>query len=1068
MTKDQTTNGKFLLIAYIFFVLLLLLSPFWLWALKPSKPLDVLIVDKTVPNPNYREHKGLIWILNHEKYRQTSRKRYDFRQDYYGFVLKAGKQFSVKELPKNLRDYEVIYLADQYGVYEEEFTGENPLGERSKHLYGGLQMDELTRIENELLNGNGKTLIAEFNTFASPTTDEVREKISNLLNLKWSGWIGRYFPDLSGPEVPIWIKEHYEGKWNFAGAGIVLVNQSNFIYVIEEKHLTAKGVPLQFTDLGRNLFSRSMESSYHYWFDITEAHNEEEVLAHFRLPVKKKVRQELLELGIPTTFPAIQLHRNVKYTSYYFSGDFADEPEVPDIYQTRGMEVWKRYTSRSFYWKTYVPMMKQILREGLHRNVDQVVVELEKSNGLTINSQTGTRYLQIRKNGKWENLLVKGVNMGIAKPGTFPGETAITKEEYFRWFKAIGAMNANALRVYTIHPPHFYEALYEYNQIAKTPLFLFHGVWVNEEQLVASQNAFSSEIVADFQSEIRNTIDIIHGNAQLPERAGHASGNYTANISPFVLGFIIGIEWDPYVVQNTNVKNKEVGQWKGKYFQTKLASPFEVWLARMMDFAANYETENYSWQHSMSFTNWVTTDLLKHPAEPSENEDLVTVNPNHIFRTEDFLTGLFASYHVYPYYPDFLNYEQKYLKYVDRLGESNNYAGYLNDLIASHTLPVLVAEFGVPSSRGLTHLNAYGMNQGFHSEQAQGEINRRLFRSVVDEGYAGGLVFTWQDEWFKRTWNTMDLDNPNRRPFWSNVQTNEQHFGLLTFEPSKPDERILVDGFTGDWGKITPQASYSGGSHLKQVDLYSDASYVYFKIMLASPIDWRKDDLFILLDTVPDQGQTKFQLHGGWTVAPGRGVDFLVNLVNEKNSSVLVDSYYDPFYYQYGEQLRMIEQASYVKRKNNGRFHPIRLALNKRLIIPATGKEYPFQAYETGKLLFGNGNPNAKNEFNSLTDVAVSPDKGVIELRLAWQLLNMKDPSMKEAMGDIWQGGLGSSKKVDHFKIRVIVSAEQEGGLEDSGFFRFEWPEWEKPRWEERLKRSYFMMKDAYQQIGGE
>ncbi len=72
-----------------------------------------------------------------------------------------------------------------------------------------------------------------------------------------------------------------------------------------------------------------------------------------------------------------------------------------------------------------------------------------------------------------ENVLLKGVNMGIAKPGHFPGETAITKEEYFRWFKQIGAMHANAVRVYTIHPPAFYEAFYEYNEIAEQPLYLF-------------------------------------------------------------------------------------------------------------------------------------------------------------------------------------------------------------------------------------------------------------------------------------------------------------------------------------------------------------------------------------------------------------------------------------------------------------------------------------------------------------------------------------------------------------------------------------------------------------------
>ncbi|MRH43354.1 hypothetical protein GH741_11760 [Aquibacillus halophilus] len=53
-------------------------------------------------------------------------------------------------------------------------------------------------------------------------------------------------------------------------------------------------------------------------------------------------------------------------------------------------------------------------------------------------------------------MTIKGVNIGMAKPGHFPGEVAITEEEYYRWFKLIGEMNANTIRVYTIHPPGFY------------------------------------------------------------------------------------------------------------------------------------------------------------------------------------------------------------------------------------------------------------------------------------------------------------------------------------------------------------------------------------------------------------------------------------------------------------------------------------------------------------------------------------------------------------------------------------------------------------------------------------
>ena len=154
------------------------------------------------------------------------------------------------------------------------------------------------------------------------------------------------------------------------------------------------------------------------------------------------------------------------------------------------------------------------------------------------------------------------------------------------------------------------------------------------------------------------------------------------------------------MVLSTNEKHKGMKDLKGEYLYTEEAQPFEVWISTMMDEAVSYETSTYKWQRPVSFTNWVTTDLLDHPYEPSEKEDMVSVDPNVIKATDQLYTGLFASYHIYPYYPHFLNYEPAYINYLDHRGEKNNYAGYLNDMKKHHTMPLVVAEFGVPGSRG--------------------------------------------------------------------------------------------------------------------------------------------------------------------------------------------------------------------------------------------------------------------------------------------------------------------------------------------------------------------------------
>ncbi len=95
-----------------------------------------------------------------------------------------------------------------------------------------------------------------------------------------------------------------------------------------------------------------------------------------------------------------------------------------------------------------------------------------------MNAKLNDTYFEVFRNGQWEEILIKGVNLGMGKPGHFPGDAAITKGEYLRWLMYIGEMHANTIRIYTIHPPEFYEALYQYNLTAEEPIYVFHGIWL--------------------------------------------------------------------------------------------------------------------------------------------------------------------------------------------------------------------------------------------------------------------------------------------------------------------------------------------------------------------------------------------------------------------------------------------------------------------------------------------------------------------------------------------------------------------------------------------------------------
>ncbi|MFC3419580.1 hypothetical protein ACFOLA_13080 [Salinicoccus hispanicus] len=654
----------------------------------------------------------------------------------------------------------------------------------------------------------------------------------------------------------------------------------------------------------------------------------------------------------------------------------------------------------------------------------------------------------------WEQMTIKGVNMGMAKPGTFPGEAAITEDEYYRWFEQIGEMNANTVRVYTLHPPGFYKALARYNNRNEENIYLMHGLWADEGKMHDGLDAFDEALNEEFDQDMLNVMDAIHGGGTVEAEPGKASGNYTKDVSGYVIGWVMGVEWYPPFVVGTNEKHEDIGQYDGSFYRTESASPFEHWLAQKMDYISNYENETYGSLRPMSFTNWVTTDILDHPSDSSDMEDLVSVDPNVIYtKGEMEAIGQYASYHIYPYYPDFLNNDEKYLDYTDHRGEKNNYAGYLNEMVKEHRLPILVAEFGVPGSRGLTHRNPFGWDQGFHSEKKQGEIITHLYEDIIEEGMLGGLVFTWQDEWFKRTWNTMDYDDPDRRPFWSNAQTNEQQFGLLSFDTHK----IKVDGEATGWEN---DPLYTGDGTLKSLTMDSDERYLYLKVEHDPGLE---GSINIPLNIVSEQGNHTLDDQ----VESEDGIDFLID-INSEQSRVTVDDYYDFFEIQYGHTLEMIDVKGEPK-KDSGVFNSIRLALNKEYYLPDRGETLPFESYETGLLREGIGDPEAEG-YDSLTDYNWNREEGVLEIRLPWQLIGARDPSQREFIGNIVEDGLEASVQIDGIGIGAVVMDGQHvvdslPAVENNripALTTYTWEKWDLPESDERLKKSYDILKETF------
>lgn len=699
--------------------------------------------------------------------------------------------------------------------------------------------------------------------------------------------------------------------------------------------------------------------------------------------------------------------------------------------------------------------------------------------GIEFIAKVEGRDFYVYSNGSWQKKFLKGVNIGVGKPGAFPGEFAITKAEYLRWLQYISDMNADVIRVYTVLKPDFYDALYEFNKTAKKPLYLLQGVYLREDLIMKLDDAYADHeaIKKDFIESSQNLVDIFHGQAKLPEKLGYASGEYKSDVSEYVIGWVLGIEWDPSFVIGTIKHNSSKRSYNGKFLYTDNASPFETFLCEVGDQVISYEAEKYKMMRPLSYTNWLTTDTLKHPNEPYINrEDKVAVNTENIKYRSEFKPGMFASYHIYPYYPDFLNYQHEYVNFKDDSGKINTYRAYLRDLFKQHTMPVLVAEFGVPASRGMAHESIYsGNNQGKHDEVDQGRIVTSLLQDIHAEGYCGGIVFTWQDEWFKKVWNAMHLDLPSQRPFWSNPQAGEQQFGLLAFDPGKDKTICDVDGDIADWQNDKP--IYVSNN----VELYakSDEKYLYL-LAKTNSFDFAKDSLYIPIDSLPEQGNTHDTMR---QLKFARPAEFLVQINGEKNSKIVVDAYYDAFYYTYAEKTKVLDKKPSYRKKDHGTFNPINLCISNQIYLPQDRKYIPFRSYETGILQYGDSNP-AHEAYNSLTDFSFN--NGNIEIRIPWQLLNIMDPSTKTAIADFHRNK-GTKVESNFMKIESFMNFERNDGIKSQkidgmyigaevikhgetnsvplGMGYYTWKPWVLPTFHERLKKSYYILQKTFKDM---
>lgn len=633
---------------------------------------------------------------------------------------------------------------------------------------------------------------------------------------------------------------------------------------------------------------------------------------------------------------------------------------------------------------------------------------------------------------------IAGVNIGPTIPGYQPGEVAIRREDFRRWFPMMAEQGYRAVRIYSIQPPSFYEELRSYNlEHPANPLYLIHGAWIPEERFIAERDLFAPGLQQEFFDEISNAINVVFGDAILPERLGHAEGTYTADVSPWTYSWIIGVEWDPAASVDNNEANAGMAPFVGEYFEAAAdASPTEIWIAGAVDHAAS-ELADRGIAVPIAFANWPTTDPLTHPDEPLPEEDWVGVDANHVMPT-GWPAGTFASYHAYPYYPDFQRYEPGIMDCEFR-GRPDNYAGYLVKLRQHHSnMPVMITEFGVPSGWAHAHFGPQGRNQGGHSEEEAMLINAQMMATIHDLGFSGGYVFQWTDEWFKFTWNTIDYElPPDRRQLWMNPWTNEAHFGVVAVEPAE-EMAVTIDGDPSEWTTNGSQVIFEGSDAVREVRALKDEGYLYLGITLDDEDLFDDFGVTIGFDTLPG-------MSGGVIGTPGVAPtsDYATTLASEPTEGqVWVAGHADVYRQTYGRlrQFFEVDVADLEEGSQSWAHH--RLITNRPLVIPTTGESFDVEVMNAGLLRRGTSDPSDPT-FDSRH--AWERNGSFIEIRVPFFAIGISDPSQRLAF-QVDETGLTSSVLFDRVGIDVVV------GDAHAMTTGYSWEPWQLPTWHERPK----------------
>ncbi|MDQ6813585.1 MAG: hypothetical protein M3040_07615 [Bacteroidota bacterium] len=375
---------------FIFFAACLGSVPFLFWGawlVTPKKKLVVAIVDKTEFERSGRQHLGLTWVLNNEKYSKTHKKLYDAATDYFGFYPKGKSEYKIKglerfssaQLEALSNDCDATYYVDSYGVYHSDLRVDNAINKGTGIIYGGMSQNDIDFLKK--IKNRHKLIISEFNILEAPTPPAIRKQFETEFGLTWSGWACRYFDSFDpseNKEIPRWLINSYKvkngGNWPFKKAGLAFVNAAGNVVILEDMVDLKDPLPFIITNKSTHNRSELPENiKFPFWFDIVTPDTAiNKVAATFNLDLTDNGKSQLIKNGIPLSMPAIIQHEGSDYQFYYFAGNFCAINTLGiSSSHYKWISAFKNFLyntddtmeSTSFFWEFYKPLMTGIFEK---------------------------------------------------------------------------------------------------------------------------------------------------------------------------------------------------------------------------------------------------------------------------------------------------------------------------------------------------------------------------------------------------------------------------------------------------------------------------------------------------------------------------------------------------------------------------------------------------------------------------------------------------------------------------------------------------------------------------------